>query len=145
LALTREGDDSVLQVLKSGRSRLAGILSVGLLALAIPLSLIGTAHATVVPSELTIKWKPSSTKFVGHVNSDLDNCLSDRLVKVYKVREGADKRIGHDLTNHSGKWAVDVRHAHGRYYAKVAKTQVGGYYGTADTCGKARSETIRVS
>jgi hypothetical protein len=133
-----------LRKLKAGRTRLAGVVPVALLALALPLSLIGAANADVIPSKLTIRWNAERTLFAGHVKSDVEECLLNRLVTVFKVREGPDKRIGSDLTDDVGRWRVDRRHAKGRFYARIDRSSVGAYYGQGDTCGSARSETIQV-
>lgn len=133
-----------MRTLGRHRARLAGFLSLSLLALAIPLSLIGTAQAEVVPSDLSIRWNDQTTKFHGKIRSDVPECRSGRLVRVYKKRPGPDKKVGSDLTNTNGRWVVDKRHANGRYYAKVRGTDIGGYYGQADKCGATRSRTIEV-
>jgi hypothetical protein len=123
---------------------LAGFLALALLALSIPISLLGTAQADVIPSTLTIRFGQGQTIFKGKVSSDLDECKGLRLVRVFKVRPGADKRVGSDLTSPTGRWSVDVRKADGRYYAKVSRLDIGGYYGQEDTCGKDRSTRIEV-
>jgi hypothetical protein len=130
--------------LKSGRVRLAGIVPIALLAASIPLSLIGAARAGLIPSDLRIRWNPDRTLFAGRVTSPATACLPNRLVRVFKVKEGPDKRIGFDLTDSLGRWRVDRRGANGRFYARVARTAVGAYYGQGDTCAAARSKTIRV-
>jgi len=129
---------------KKSHARVASFLTLALLALSIPLSLMGSAQAAVIPSEVTIKFKEGPTLFKGKVTSDLPECREGRLVTVFKVRKGPDKTVGSDLTNARGKWKVDVNHANGRYYAKVKRSQLGGYYGGGDTCAKARSDTIEV-
>lgn len=132
------------QNLKLSRARLAGILSVALLAAAIPLSVIGTAQADTIPSQVSIKWNENRTLFKGKVRSEDPECLGDRRVTVFKKRPGKDKKVGSDFTNNRGKWKVDKRQANGRYYARVAAKQLSGYYGPGDKCARARSRTIRV-
>jgi hypothetical protein len=134
----------MLRLLKTGRARLAGVLSVALLGVSLPLSLIGAANADVVPSELKIRWKPERTVFAGRVKSEVEECLPNRLVTVFKVREGPDKQVGSDLTDSLGRWRVNRRHAKGRFYARIGRVGVGVYYGQGDTCGGARSKTIEV-
>jgi hypothetical protein len=133
------------RILRNGRTQLAGLLTMALLAVSIPFSLIGSAQAEVFPSELTIRWNEERTLFKGRLTSDNPECIALRLVRVFKVRRGEkDKVVGVDLTNANGRWRVDKKRANGRYYARARASDIGGYYGAGDTCGKARSGTIEV-
>lgn len=133
----------MFQRLKKGRARLAGILTVALLGLAIPIGLLATAQAQVATSRATIRWNEQRTFFAGRVTSQLPACRADRVVRVFKVRPGRDKAVGSDVTNRRGLWKVNKRHrVDGRFYARVARAPAPGYYGQANTCGADRSRRI---
>jgi hypothetical protein len=105
------------------------------------LTRIKNTQADTISSSVTIRWVPEHTAFKGRVRSPADECIQDRLVSVFRVRRGADEAIGNDYTGGRGRWVVDVRRAHGRYYAKVPSWGIP--YSTT-LCGAAKSQTVRV-
>jgi hypothetical protein len=104
----------------------AVLVAVGMLAFAGPA--MGGGGTTV-----TIKGPQGD--FHGKVNTR-EPCRAERTVKVFKVREGDDRKIGSDTTGDDGKWSIgNSGFKNGRFYAKVKKT---------DECEGAKSETIRL-
>jgi hypothetical protein len=73
--------------------------------------------------------------FFGFVSSPKHKCELNRKVKLYKVRRGADQKIGSDIAQPNGpdsQWSINTDKS-GKFYAKV---------GATDTCGKAVSEVV---
>ena len=73
--------------------------------------------------------------FFGFLSSPKHQCELNRKVNLYKVRHGADKKIGSDVAQPNGpdsQWSVNTNKS-GKFYAKVRAT---------DTCGKAVSQVV---
>ena len=105
---------------------LAALVASGSLALA------GMASAG---GGTTVTIKGPQGDFRGKVQTR-DPCLAERTVKVFKVRAGADLKIGTDTTGDDGKWSTgNSGYKNGRFYAKVKPL---------DDCEGARSETIKL-
>jgi hypothetical protein len=105
---------------------LVGIVAVGTLAFAGPATAGGGTTVTI---------KGPQGDFHGKVNTR-EPCRAERTVKVFKVREGDDRKIGSDTTGDDGKWSIgNSGFKNGRFYAKVKKS---------DGCEAARSETIKL-
>lgn len=121
---------STLAVLAACAAMLAG--------LALP------ALASAFSSSVTITFvdRPGPDIFRGRVMSVNNNCISDRPVRLFQVRPGADRRIDSDESEDDGRWDIDVEGdpAPGDYYARVIKTPLG-----ANNCGAASSPTIPVA
>ena len=64
--------------------------------------------------------KVLSTKFNG-----VRSCERDRLVRVFKRRDGKDLKIGRDFSNRSGRWSVPDKPTKGIYYARVIERRGG--------------------
>jgi hypothetical protein len=92
-------------------------------------------------SSVTIRWVPELTAFKGRVNSATNDCIQDRLVSVFRVRRGPDEKIRKDYTGPRGRWIVNVRRAHGRFYARIHSF---GIPYTTTLCGGDKSPTITV-
>lgn len=90
-----------------------------------------------VRSETGLSYRASATEFRGKVVTS-PACRAGRMIKVFRVRGGADAKVG-TATTRRGTFAVDERARRGRYYAKAfAKTSA-----TAN-CLPDRSATVRV-
>ena len=104
---------------------------------------VGTATAaTSYISKVTVSQKPLywhgkvlSSKFQG-----VRSCERDRLVKMFKRREGKDLQIGTDLSNRSGHWVIADKPTKGAYYAKVTARRAGDKPG----CDKDQSAAVFV-
>lgn len=59
--------------------------------------------------------------FHGKLASSHAGCVKHRTVKLYRVRSGADKLLGTDTSEDSGKWSIPIgkRLISGGYYAKA--------------------------
>jgi hypothetical protein len=108
-----------------------------------------TAAAAAVPAFATNVVKIDSKvtisahapAFHGRVTSDNHACETGRKVKLFKRRHGPDHLLGHDETNHKGRWQVGVNPlSSGAYYAKVTRREEGTA-GTIYVCRRDRSRT----
>jgi hypothetical protein len=113
---------------------------------------LATAAAAAIPalatnvvkidSKVTISTRAPA--FHGKVKSDRHACETGRKVKLFKRRHGPDRLLGHDRTNHDGKWKVGVDPlSSGAYYAKVTRREEGTA-GTIFVCRRDRSRTLVV-
>ena len=61
--------------------------------------------------------------FHGDVDSEGQNCVPSRIVRLYRVKNNEDKLLGQDQTNGTGEWAIlepgEFTLKSGLYYAKV--------------------------
>jgi hypothetical protein len=89
---------------------------------------------------LSIRYRARRGRFKGRLKSTKPACVRRQPVKVFRRKRGPDPKIGRDLTNARGKYAVRKRHAHGRFYAKVKKKPIAG----VGLCKAARSRTIHL-
>ena len=88
---------------------------------------------------LSISHSARAERFKGALAADEPACAAGQSVKVFKRRRGADRRVGTDRTSGDGRWRIDGDVAEGRYYADAAAVLLAN----GDTCGAARSRTIR--
>jgi hypothetical protein len=96
-------------------------------ALAIPTFAAGAS------SDLSIQAEQGG--FFGFLSSPKHQCELNRTVKLYKVRRGADQKVGSDVAQPNGpdsQWFVSTDKS-GKFYAKV---------GATDTCAKAVSPVV---
>ena len=92
-----------------------------------------------IDSKVTIS--AHAPAFHGRVKSDNHACETGRKVKLFKRRHGPDHLLGHDETNHRGRWQVGVNPlSSGAYYAKVTRREEGTA-GTIYVCRRDRSRT----
>jgi hypothetical protein len=92
-----------------------------------------------IDSKVTIS--AHAPAFHGRVKSDNHACETGRKVKLFKRRHGPDHLLGHDETNHKGRWQVGVNPlSSGAYYAKVTRREEGTA-GTIYVCRRDRSRT----
>ena len=113
---------------------------------------IATAAVAAIPALATNVVKIDSKvtishhapAFHGRVKSDNHACEVGRNVKLFKRRHGPDDFLGHDETNHKGRWKVAVNPlSSGAYYAKVTRREEGTA-GTIYVCRRDRSKTVVV-
>jgi virginiamycin B lyase len=74
----------------------------------------------------------------GTLASETADCVAGQRVKLLRKRKGDDRRVGSDVTNERGRWAIDPGRD-GRYYAVAAE----GTLGDGAVCVGATSRTIR--
>jgi hypothetical protein len=67
------------------------------------------------------------------VNSKAGKCERGRLVVLFTLRPGADRKVGTDRSDRDGNWAVDKRGG-GRFYAKVRPESGDGPRGNGYVC-----------
>jgi hypothetical protein len=78
---------------------------------------VATARLTF---DSTIKLYDSAPAFHGKVNSEGGSfCIENRKVKMLKQRNGPDRLLGKDRTNHKGRWRINFAPPSGVYYARV--------------------------
>ncbi len=58
----------------------------------------------------------------GKVKSTKASCVEGRKVKVYRVKPGADDKIGDDNADSDGAWSIGNPGGGGKIYAKVSRT-----------------------
>jgi hypothetical protein len=82
--------------------------------------------------------------FHGDVDAEAVSCVANRIVRLYRVKNGDDKLLGQDQTDGFGQWAItepgDFTLKSGAYYAKVTATIVP----PGDRCQKDKSRTLVV-
>ena len=109
-------------------------------ALAVP----AVAPAATFRTSVTINFvdRPGPDIFRGRVSSPNPNCISDRTVRLFRVRPGADQLIDTDKSEDNGTWSIDVEGdpAPGDYYVRVTRKTLG-----ANACSIAVSPTIAVA
>jgi hypothetical protein len=89
----------------------------------------------LVDRTLSIAYVKSASKFIGFLTAPGHRKLQSHLtVTVFKVRPGADKKIGKDVTNRRGKYVVHKDAQRGRYYAKTPAILI-------PKAGQAKAET----
>ena len=118
---------------------LAAALTLALALVAVPAL---ATHTVKINSRVTISSRPPA--FHGHVKSPNHACEIQRKVKLFRQRNGPDKLLGKDKTNHHGRWKIVVDPLKsGAYYAKVVRRSEGAA-GTIFVCRGDRSKTIVV-
>jgi hypothetical protein len=101
----------------------------------IALGTLGFGGSATAGGGTTVTIKGPQGDFHGKVITR-EPCRAERTVKVFKVREGDDRKIGSDTTGSDGKWSIgNSGFKNGRFYAKVKRTE---------ECEGAKSETIRL-
>ncbi len=99
-----------------------------------------TACPSRVDSRISIAYNDGARSFNGRVTSQRASCETNRRVVLKKVRRGADRVVGNDVSDRRGKWEVKTARPKGRFYANAKRRFVTN--GTIE-CKKARSRTIR--
>ena len=79
-------------------------------------------------------------KFRGALSSPVAGCEAGRAVSVFKVRRGADARVGIALTRADGSWRLAKAKKRGRYYATSVRVAVPD----RAECPAVQSRTFRI-
>ena len=79
---------------------------------------------------------------IGRVDSARFECEKTRLVRIFKKRPGADRRIATTMTTDAGQWRLRLGRTRGVFYARVAKVTVTDSAGASVECGNARSAEV---
>jgi hypothetical protein len=109
----------------------------------IPLAVGDAAgHAFSVANQVTMSY--SNGDFHGEVVSQRNSCKVNRVVKLFKVKDGPDDLIATDTTNNNGNFRISRPQAHGTFYAKIER-RVQASYGHYHECGGDRSNNKVVS
>jgi hypothetical protein len=96
-----------------------------------------------IPTE--VKLRNGAPAFHGKVTADNENCVEDRVVKMFKQkRSGGKKLLGKTHAANDGKWTVLFdKVTSGGYFALAPKVEQGTA-GTIYQCLKAKSRVIAV-
>jgi hypothetical protein len=82
-----------------------------------------TAVAGVVKYDTKLSGHGEANRiYHGEVKSKVRKCERKRLVVLFQVRPGADRKVGTDRSDRDGSWLVE-RRGGGRFYAKVRRKQ----------------------
>jgi hypothetical protein len=115
----------------------------GLLALGASLAVAGGPGQTVeIKTKIAIRDSPPT--FHGKVLAKNENCVEDRMVKMFRETGAGRKLLGKSHTSNSGKWKISVDPLKSGAYSAAAKRVEQGTAGTIYVCTRARSETITV-
>ena len=126
----------------------------------IPLSGVGVAPASQPPPEeppaepppteppapkdhsrsLTIAHAAKTDRFKGVLEADDPACVEGQKVSVFRQRQGADRRVGSDDADATGRWKVGGSGDDGRYYAAVKQSELSN----GDSCLAATSPKVKV-
>jgi hypothetical protein len=110
-------------------------------ALTAAIAAVPALATNVVKIDSKVTISAHAPAFHGRVKSDNHACETGRKVKLFKRRHGPDHLLGHDETNHKGRWQVGVNPlSSGAYYAKVTRREEGTA-GTIYVCRRDRSRT----
>jgi hypothetical protein len=110
-------------------------------ALATAVAAVPALATNVVKIDSKVTISAHAPAFHGRVKSDNHACETGRKVKLFKRRHGPDHLLGHDETNHRGRWQVGMNPlSSGAYYAKVTRREEGTA-GTIYVCRRDRSRT----
>jgi hypothetical protein len=112
-------------------------------------TLAGLAAPTAAPAAtfstaVSIRFidRPGPDIFRGTVTSPAGKCVSNRLVRLFRVQGGPDQLIDFDRSEDNGSWSIDIEGdpAPGTYYVRVPRRMVGG-----DVCAAAVSRRMAVA
>jgi len=98
-----------------------------------------------VASNITIRFDGDANPpaFKGSVGSSNRRCQRKRHVKLFRVRPGADARVGRDSSNFQGNWKIVKRFVkNGDYYVRVTKKRFTNRRGNLVICGRDKSPAI---
>ncbi len=122
------------------------LISTGLAATALTPLAAGVAFGgSHFGSKLTMAYSRSGNgRFSGRVKSSHAACRTGRLVSIYEVRSGSDRKVGSDKSGHSGAWKYSPpsRVPTGDYYAATSSMRLGSGQGV---CRPAQSVVTHVS
>jgi hypothetical protein len=93
--------------------------------------LAAAAFAGVHKYDTGLTGTKEASVYHGKVKSKVMKCERGRLVVLFALRPGADRKVGTDRSDRQGLWAVDP-HGGGRFYAKVRRKSGNGYVCRAD-------------
>jgi hypothetical protein len=97
-----------------------------------------TSGCPVTTRTLTAKYKLG--KFKGALSSPVASCKAGRAVTIWKVRSGADRRVGTATTRSDGLYKLARAKRAGRYYATSPRAVVVG----VAECPAVQSTTFRI-
>jgi hypothetical protein len=103
-------------------------------------TLVGAQAAfAAIARDVSIRYDATTERFHGRITSSDTDCESGRVVKVYKKTASGPVLQGKATSKASGRWALEVMHAHGKYFAATPT-----YKGMHGTCDHARSVIVDV-
>ncbi len=89
---------------------------------------------------VTLSYSKRATAFRGALSSQQARCKRGQPVTVWKVRSGADRRLGSVTTTSTGTYELDRPYRRGKYYSRVAARFIAG----VGTCSAAKSPILRL-
>jgi hypothetical protein len=100
----------------------------------------GPPEPESVNRSLTLDFARANGGFSGNLfGAGYPACTADQKVTVFRKKRGRDPRVGFDLTEDSGDYAVESAKKPGKYYAKAKQTR-REYF----TCMPATSDTLQL-
>jgi hypothetical protein len=129
--------------------RRAAVLILAASAALAPSAIAGTGQTQYPTTFTKFEYEVSGgdAEFKGKIDSEKGGCVKDRKVKLYRKRNGDEKKLGGDDTNDKGKFSIDVGTPpakNGKYYAEVKEATIGEE-GNEKTCLARTSPTIKLS
>lgn len=109
--------------------RSAGALGLTALTCA---GLAAAAFAGLVKYDTRLTGHRERGFYHGYVTSEVHKCEPGRRVVLFKLRPGADRKIGTDRSDREGGWNVDPPQRSARFYAKVNRKSGNGWVCRAD-------------
>jgi hypothetical protein len=97
------------------------------------------ANGCFVERTISLRYSRSAKTFSGRL-SGAGHCAANKEVSVFRAKRGPDTLMGQDNTDGFGNFSLVKRAKRGKYYASVAEQTMP----TFETCGAARSSTVRV-
>lgn len=89
---------------------------------------------------LSLGYRTAAGKFAGRLESPLVGCRAARPVVVWRVRDGADAKVGRATTAKDGRWSLAREPRKGTYYASSARVVVPG----EGECSATTSDRLRL-
>lgn len=96
------------------------------------------------PTHITIRYDRREAHFIGELGNVPRGCLSDRLVRLKRPRQGRDHVVDRDRTDAHHVWVIRKKDAHGKFYAVAPRSERARRDGTTVQCARITSVTIIV-
>ena len=127
-------------------------LGIGVAGLLTIFVLAGVALANfTAPTSLSIARTPTGmvsagteVNFHGKLSSGHHSCVDSETIHLFRVKPGADKMVGTDVTNDRGKYSIDRKvFKTGKYYTRY-NGKTTGVHPNRHICLASRSDSLKV-
>lgn len=122
------------------RLTLVAILAVAMTAGAA----LASGPGRTVRIDTQVKLRDSAPAFHGKVLADNENCVEDRLVKMFRKKRNGKQLLGKTHASDSGRWKVPFDNLSTAAYYAVAPKVEQGTAGTIYVCLRAKSNFVAV-